>query len=66
MQDKLLLGGEKLPVEKVLQLSPVYREQLCARFEAELRGNRVGVYSGDSNHPASVEDGKRNGSEIAR
>jgi hypothetical protein len=24
------------------------------------------VYSGDSNHPASVEDGKRNGSEIAR
>jgi len=39
VQQEPLLGGEELPVEEVLQLSAVHRDELRARSEAELLGD---------------------------
>ena len=50
VQQELLLGGEELPVEEVLELPPVDRDELGARLEAELVGDRFRLYSGDLDH----------------
>jgi hypothetical protein len=50
VEEELLLGGEELPVEEILQLAPVHREQLGARAQAHFIGDRLWFDSGDPNH----------------
>ena len=50
VQQHLLLRGEELPIEKILELAPVDRKQLGAFPEAKLVGNRIRLYCGDPDH----------------
>ena len=67
VQQELLLGGQELPVEKVLQLPAVHREELGAFLEPQLGCDRIGMYCGYSNHPAPLRANRRlNAPETAR
>ena len=50
VEQDLLLGGEELPVEKVVELPAVHREQLGAGPEPQLLGDRIGLDCGNLDH----------------
>ena len=50
VEHELFVGGEEFPVEKVLDLPAVDRDDLGAGFEPQLLGDRVRVDGGDLDH----------------
>ena len=57
VEEELLLGGEELPVEEVLELPAVHGEQLRPLGEPELLGDRFGLYRRHSYHPSHAFPG---------
>ena len=47
---ELLLGGQKLPVQKIFQLATVHRQQLGAGAKADLLSDGAGMDCGDLDH----------------
>ena len=58
VQQERLLRGEELPVEEVLELAPVDREELGAHLQAELLGDRRRLHRGDLDHSRFPKAGR--------
>ena len=57
LEEKLLFGREELPVEEVLELPAVHRQQLRPLGEPELLCDRFGLYRRHSYHPSRAFPG---------
>ena len=59
VQEELLLRRQELPVEEVLQLAPVDREQLGAHGEPQLLGDRLRLHPRHANHALVLPLGRQ-------
>ena len=55
VQQELLVGGEELPVEEVVELATVDGQELGPRFQPQFLPDRSGLHRLNSNHGG--EDG---------